>query len=99
MFCLLIIGCVGNIIWRKSAFFPEAFRHDSKCNDAANYVFGSFAVGFVFVTAIVIVAGLIGSVLSYVLRRGTRESAIRNICFFIVGIDKELSVPQRSFLN
>jgi hypothetical protein len=60
---------------------------------------GSFTVGFVFVTAIVIVAGLIGSVLSYVLRRGTRESAIRNICFFMDGIDKEPSVPQRSFLD
>jgi hypothetical protein len=92
VFAVSIIGCLGNVIWRTSDF-PEDFSYNSKHNDAVNYVFGSFMVGFALVLAILIVGGLVGLVLSYFLRRGTKETKRAWVVFMEISNNSKGALP------
>jgi hypothetical protein len=93
VFAVLIIGCLGNVIWRNSEVFPEDYSYNSKYNDVVNYIYGSFMIGFVVVLAMLIVGGLIGAVLSYVVRRGTKDTKRAWLVFIEISNNSKSALP------
>jgi hypothetical protein len=92
-FAVLLTGALGNAIWRTADFFPEEFSYNSKYNDAANYVFGSFTIGVVVVGAILISGSLIGLALSRLLRRGTKEPKRAWLVFIEISNNSKNALP------
>jgi hypothetical protein len=92
MFAILIIGALGNMIWR-TADFEGDLSYNSKFNDSITQIGGSFVVGLLFVLAIAIVGGLLGSVLSYLFRRGTKEPKRAWVVFMEISSNTKNSLP------
>jgi hypothetical protein len=93
VFAALIIGLLGNLIWRTSTFFPDSFSYNSKYNDAINYVFGSFMIGLAYVLAILVVGALFGSVLSYAFRRRTKATKRAWVVFMEISSNSKGALP------